>query len=220
MDFSLIMGLDSSAAHAIAKMNNTMHRRYHVAATVFVTGPNGFPCEYALSEALSKHPDGRRTAEGIDGLRESLSSIGHPLYCRNLVCDNLDDALIFAEDVLIARQDPSLLKRDQEVLEPSGYMTPADERRLASQQLANLFPYSDDISRGITILFSHFEREEYSQKEVIWQEGAESDCAKLLVKGELIAYTEGGANTSMATERVPTGNIGKQIELAWNGVVP
>lgn len=38
LDFTLVVGLDSSAAHAVAKMNSQMHNRFKVAATVFVAG--------------------------------------------------------------------------------------------------------------------------------------------------------------------------------------
>jgi SulP family sulfate permease len=213
LDFSLVIGLDSSAAHSIAKMNSNMHRRFNVAGTVFVTPPDDFSCEGTLSKALQKHPCGDSGNRELDTrLNESLASIGHSLHQRNRVCNNLDDALIFAEDVLIILQDPSLLIRDRTIIQPTGWLSAEDERRLGAQQLANLFPASDEISNGIQILFSHFVREEYKANDIIWEEGADSDCAKLLVRGELIAYTQGGANTSTATERVPTGNIGESPE--------
>ena len=65
------------------------------------------------------------------------------------------------------------------------------------------------------LLFSFFVREEYSENQIVWKQGAESNCAKLVVRGDLIAYTESGANTStsMAAERVPTGNIVGELGL-------
>ena len=55
LDFSLVVGMDSSAAHAIAKLKDVFHRSYSVEVTIFVTGRHreGFPCAYALSEALT-----------------------------------------------------------------------------------------------------------------------------------------------------------------------
>jgi len=180
---------------------------------VFVAGSEGFPCEYSLSAALSKHPDGGGNIEELEGLTGSLASIGDPSYHRNRVCDNLDEALIFAEDVLIVRQDATLLKRDRDVVEPAGYLAPEDERRLAAQQLAFLFPENDEVTSVVKLLFSFFEREVYSAKQIIWKQGSESDCAKLLVRGECIAYSNGGRSTSMAAERVPTGNIIGELGL-------
>lgn len=54
LDFTLVVGMDSSAAHAIAKLKGTMHRRFHVEISIFVTGAHrdGFPCEFALADAL------------------------------------------------------------------------------------------------------------------------------------------------------------------------
>ena len=198
----------------MAKLNSTMHSRFNVAATVFVAGSDGFPCEYALSEALSKQAYEGDVAE-LEGLGDSLASIGNRNFLRNRICENLDDALIFAEDVLIVRQDPSLLKRDREIVQPTGYLAPADERQLAVQQLANLFPRNDEVSSAVKLLFSFFVREEYSANQIVWKQGDESNCAKLIVRGDLIAYTEGGANTStsMAAERVPTGNIVGELGL-------
>ena len=195
-------------------MNSTMHRRFNVAATVFVAGRDGFPCEYALSDALSKQA-GEGSIDEFEGFADSLASLGNPNYLRNRICENLDDALIFAEDVLIVRQNPSLLKRDREVVEPTGYLAPEEERRLAVQQLANLFPRNDEVSSAVKLLFSFFVREEYRAHQIIWRQGAESVCAKLLVRGDLIAYTESGANTStsMAAERVPTGNVVGELGL-------
>lgn len=209
LDFTLVLGLDSSAAHAVAKMNSTMHSRFGVAATIFVAGRDGFPCEYALTEAVCKQAMVEDDAgDELEKLADSDASIGQSNFRRNRVCDNLDEALIFAEDCLIARQDPSLLKRDIErVRQPTGYMTPDEERRLAAQQLAYLFPRSDKVTNAATLLFSFFEREEYTKNQIIWETGSDSDCAKLVVRGELIAYTENTANTNMAAERVPVGNL-------------
>ncbi|CAB9501103.1 solute carrier family 26 [Seminavis robusta] len=212
LDFTLVLGLDSSASHAVAKMNTAMHRRFDIAATVFVAGREGFPCEYALSEALSRQGDEEHLEE-LEDLTYSFSDMNSPKYRRNRICDNLDDALIFAEDVLIFRVDPSLLQRDRAIVEPTGYLAPEDERKLAVQQLANLFPKSDEITAAVKLLFSFFEREEYTVNQKLWEQGDASTCAKLLVRGELIAYSDCNAQTSVAAERVPTGNIVGELGL-------
>lgn len=195
-----------------------MHSRFNVSATIFVAGRDGFPCEYALSEALSKQDvDEGNDGEELEQLTGSLASIGHPSYRRNTICTNLDEALILAEDVLIAKQNPTLLQRDLEVRQPTGYLSLDEERRLAAQQLAFLFPRSDKVTNAATLLFSFFVREEYTANCAIWRQGDESTCAKLVVRGELIAYCENSANTSVAAERVPVGNLVGELGLVQGG---
>lgn len=55
LDFSLVVGMDSSAAHQITKLKEMIHRKYDVSLALFVTGNSaGFPCEYNLSNDLAK----------------------------------------------------------------------------------------------------------------------------------------------------------------------
>lgn len=132
-----------------------MHRRFHVAATLFVTGSHtGFPCEYALSEALSKRVG--------DGENNVLANLGYPNVRPDIVCGSLDEALIIAEDVLISFSDPSMLKRDRDAIEPVGNLTMDEERRLAERQVACLCPFSDEITDAIRTLIKMTEREEIS----------------------------------------------------------
>lgn len=127
LDFSLIVAMDSSAAHAIVKLKNILQNAMHLEVTIFVTGsPHGFPCEFALSEELSrstnddnvaapastsgqnkKRPSATRRgsvpfAQDTAAMRAALLRRNFP---RSRVCSDLDSALIFAEDVLIARAD-------------------------------------------------------------------------------------------------------------------
>ena len=62
-------------------------------------------------------------------------------------------------------------------------------------------------------VFSYFEREEYTANQILWRQGDDSDCAKLLVRGQCVAYSAVGKNKSMAAERVPTGNIVGELGL-------
>ena len=126
--------MDSSAAHAVGKLKGVLNRAFDVPVTLFVTGSSlGFPCEYNLSAELSRPVEqkqksrGSRSKSGSHGslgtrrgsipfahkpfeMRESLLERG---FSRNRVCDDLDEALKFAEDVLIARVDPDYLLSEE-----------------------------------------------------------------------------------------------------------
>lgn len=105
----------------------------HLEVTIFVTGcSEGFPCEFDLSGELSRTDE----TDGIKGpvkesehlhnpvSRGSVSFAQDPaamrasLFTRNFprsrVCDDLDAALVFAEDVLIARVDPGFTHVDEQ----------------------------------------------------------------------------------------------------------
>ena len=102
----------------------------HVEVTVFVSGsPDGFPCEFDLSRELSRCTnDGAASTPangskaGADGKKEASATrrgsvpfaddpeamracLRRRNFPRSRVCSDLDSALIFAEDVLIARAD-------------------------------------------------------------------------------------------------------------------
>ena len=111
----------------------------HLEVTIFVTGcSEGFPCEFDLSGELSRtdETDGMK-----DPVKESEHFIGEhhnhvsrgsvsfahdraamraSLFTRNFprsrVCDDLDAALVFAEDVLIARVDPDFTHVDEQCI--------------------------------------------------------------------------------------------------------
>ncbi len=212
IDFGLVVGMDSSASHAVAKLKVVLHKLFHIHATLFVTGSEaGFPCEFALSQALSsplinrkdggsRNPGPLMNAEDT-GKEDASFTIHHhrrsdqtelsPLFSSCRVCGTLDEALIFAEDVLIARQNPEVLQFDASQLglldlNNMTTMTSEEESVLCKRFLANLCPSSDPPDAAI--LLSHMTREEYKKDDVIWSKGMESDCLKLLVKGTLISF--------------------------------
>jgi sulfate permease, SulP family len=254
LDFSLVVGMDSAAAHSIAKLKNIMHRLFDVEITIFVTGShrNGFPCDYALSEALMMarkaiqnddavashivgrlwrphpcHSDGNGdsacwsmtvlTPESIlclsttDRARPEKAIKLHD-FPRNLVCTCLDEALIFAEDVLIAREDPFLLTSKtptrpkfhrQSLLNPTFdreqddiaefNMTETEERMLALRLAKAVIPdgQKPETEQELLKLLAVMRREVYRKDDVIWTQESESDCAKLLISGRLICGVEG-----------------------------
>jgi len=76
IDFTLVLGIDSSAAQAIIKLRDHLSKQLGTKLVIFVPGStNGFPCEINISEQL-------KTARNFSG---------------SYVCDDLDQALIYAE---------------------------------------------------------------------------------------------------------------------------
>lgn len=165
--------MDSSAAHAIVKLKSILQNTMHIEVTIFVTGsPDGFPCEFALSEALSrnktkgeeetsaqtnehhkKHSSAARRgsvpfADDEAKMREGLLQRNFP---RSRVCSDLDSALIFAEDILIARADATFThSRNRNVARNSMLYSAQiaaneldisldDELSLVTQYIANMY---------------------------------------------------------------------------------
>jgi SulP family sulfate permease len=205
VDFTLVVGMDSSAAHAVAKLKKIIHRLFGVEVSIFVTGSDrdGFPCEYALSEDLCPKVLTRKTG--------------------GQVCESLDEALRFAEDILIARNNPSLVNtRATSYIDlsdlsddlPRNDMTLEEEKYRAKKYLKELFwssePSDDDvISAKVDILFSLMERKEYEENQALWEYGDESDSAQLLVFGELVSIIE----DTGAVEQVRWGNLVGELGL-------
>ena len=227
LDFSLVLGIDSSAAQSMAKLKNTMRKSFHVDICIFVTGSDdGFPCEFDLSKELSapsitKTPHNDVEAGPIGSDEEAV--LLHPLHSvaqytnvthkfeGSHVCDSLDLALMFSEDALIARKDLTLLEDDLckrgEIARTNSSL--AEEREIGLQYLINLCPGQFEMS-DVELLFSHFEREVFTQDEVLWKQDSPSDCLKLLVQGTLIAVIENEAGTS---ETIECGNILGEVGL-------
>lgn len=203
IDFTLVVGMDSSAAHAVAKLKKIFHRLFHVEVSIFVTGSDrgGFPCEFALSQALS--PD----------VRPSHAAAA----ASDRVCESLDDALKFAEDILISRVDPSLGISNaagcihQDKYCASSNMSIDEEKSLARSFLIGLLLSPEDVDprNSIDVLISLMQREEYKKGQSLWEQGCDSDSAKLLIYGELSSIIE----DTGAPELVRSGNIVGELGL-------
>jgi len=233
LDFSLVVGMDSSAAHAIAKLKDVFHRFYSVEVTIFVTGRHreGFPCAYALSEALttedahvsidfndvkvsSPAPASapRGTISVTPGSKSMRASATLRKFAKNHVFNSLDEALMLAEDILIAREKPKLLAKVPSLeFHDIDDLTLEEEKLLAARYFENLTPDGKrfENTQAISTLLSKATREEYSEGDVLWQQGDESDSAKLLVRGKLVATVK-GADVS---EDVARGNVLGELGL-------
>jgi len=253
LDFTLVQGMDSSAAQSIARLKGAMHRQFQINLAVWVSGcADGFPCEYNLTGELSEQQGGaaaaaaangahpEKIARALDangtederptGLFQKPRMSGMMLECdlslksavlsatipSNHVCESLDEALIFAEDVLIALEDPTLLDDDNnDVTGKNSHRSTSmnsmdldEEKEHALRYLANLCPGSsrDDLEK----LFGFFERERHSKDDDVWRQGSKSDSAKLLLSGLLVAVLE---NEGRLEETIVPGSMLGELGL-------
>ena len=229
MDFSLVLSIDSSAAHAIGKLKNSILKKYPCELCVFVTpSHDGFPTAFDLSSELSKSP--------LDKYGRGISNkLGHPTdspinedtqlllkqmmghegsrviekYSGSYVLHSLDEALIFAENAIVARADCSLVAEctanlSRHLVSGLSHLSQADEEReIVRRSLKNLCPVTIE-NEGFDQLFSLMQREVYSNGDYLWMQDSQSDCAKVLVNGSLIARLENEAGT---TEGIRRGNL-------------
>jgi SulP family sulfate permease len=279
LDFSLVLGIDSSAAQAIVKLKSAILTKYHIPLCFFVAGSSqGFPCEINLTKELSTHyksPNNSTKASkksksepvtvksssdahfsinesplkqgkngdeeapvlvrGVDEetsllLREEQNVVTRYTshddpFSGSYCCQSLDSALVFAENALIAKQDPNLLEDDlmkhHSSIHDSGAdpwlsylgnthhkshladrMTLEKEHELALHYLISLC--SSSSMEDVKQMLSHFERQVLIQDQFLWRQGDASDSCKLLIHGDLIARLENEAGTS---EYIACGNM-------------
>ena len=257
--------MDSSAAHAIAKLKKIIHRLFHVEISIFVTGSDrgGFPCEFALSEALARNINTDTAPSGVDdnsieesnngdgevdldvvrdGSRRRSGSISVSRNTKSFilaskvlkrqtdgrVCESLDDALKFAEDILIARADPqhqfvsrtdllSLVGDDFDDDEKPDNLTLEEERQIAKKYMKDLLEYypnersqqSNFMAKSVDLIVSMMKREEYKYENILWQQGEESGSLKIIVSGTLVSIIE----ETGALEPVVKGNMVGELGL-------
>lgn len=246
LDFTPVLGIDSSAAQTIAKLKDAISNKFDV-VVIFVTGnEEGFPCTYNLTQKVSSSNKQLLQPNDIDDddpivfehgeCLDDNMSIGDSLASRALhltaskhvhkcnvieeipnsrVCSTLDDALVFAEDVLIAIEDPHVLQND--VNERFRYSQRSSSSQSFSKSaeasgvklyLESLCPNAsaDDINKLSTLL----SREKYNYGDVIWEQGDTSDCLKLLLSGSLISLLE---DEHGATETIHPGSTIGELGL-------
>jgi len=194
-DFTLVTGIDSSAAQAIAKLKDNLSKSFNVETLCYVSGSDvGFPCEFDLTTELSDHDSA--------------------FYCGSHVFETLDAALMFAEDALIYRQDPSLMGNSLR-MGPSLSQGSLDEHTceqdIAFQYLRNIIPHNPK-EEDARELFRLFEREEYGRDDFVWVQGSPGDSVKLVVSGVLIAIIEHEAGT---VDPIPVGNTIGEMGLVY-----
>ena len=253
MDFTLVLGIDSSAAQAIIKMKDGIHRTHHIKVCVFVTGTkDGFPCEFKLTKGLTCNEfenvdirengslnlssrdesdsnlvneetfllDTRSNDEKLDDRLHSSHKSIVSMETKNIkdyVTDNLDSALEFAEDILIAFENDQYLINDNFGLDNPTLLNLSDstfylaeEKKAGLRYLNNLSPGQEMID--IEELFSLLQREEYLKDDIIWKQGSPGDCMKLLIHGSLLSILENEAGTC---EPIKSGNTIGELWLVY-----
>lgn len=217
VDFTLVAHMDSSAAQSINKLKSAMHQVYHVETNIFVMGNHRgyFPCQYGLSTAILKECGGGCSDSGTDGESGTVPKTTP----KNQLCVDFDEALILAEDIIIAREDPSLLRKGTHLThihenKTNEELTEVEENELAIHYVQNLIRLdpssSDDQRRDNAIEFlSYFKREVYDKNQSVWKTGAKSDSAKLVVSGKLVASMEcksvSTESNGHVDEKIPCG---------------
>ncbi|KAL3910452.1 MAG: hypothetical protein SGILL_007682, partial [Bacillariaceae sp.] len=219
MDCSLVLGIDSSAAHAIVKLRDLILKQYNIQLVVFVTGSaEGFPTEYKLRDHLSPPPprspdiSAHFSTEATSLLEDNATG-----YVGSMVCDSLDLALMEAEDALVARQNPTLVYEDNLIftsVNKNENLSVEEERQECISCLREISPQIMN-DKDAKVLFSHFKREVYQSQEKVWVQGDESDSVKLVVSGLLVAELENEAGT---TEIVTKNNIVGELGLVNGGI--
>lgn len=230
VDFSLVLGVDSSAAQAITRLKRVLNTEFSVEVSIFVSGsPYGFPTAFDLSRELAAQMSSMIVNKKVDDVEEanettglllqgqqepqqndmkrvcSKSELDTMLQFGSHVTETLNMALVYAENCLIGRQDPSLLEDSGstalQLLRASSSMS--EEKDVALHYLVNLVPME---TRPATVeqLFSHFQRESYMKDDYLWKQGTSSTSIKLLLRGTLIAVLENEAGTS---ETIGAGNV-------------
>lgn len=217
IDFSLVLGIDSSAAQAITRIKAFMRSQYDVQLSIFVSGSqHGFPCAFDLSRELrapetTSRCDTYHIAEETTGLLDvprisSIDEVEAMLYSGSHVSEDLNSALICAENSLIARQNPALLDDDSGIgtvnnkLQLCHRSSVSDEKEVALRYLRNLCGAD---KKHTELLLSKYDREAYFKNDIVWKQGSPSTSVKLLVRGTLISELENEAGTN---ETISVGN--------------
>lgn len=228
LDFSNVLGLDSSAAQSIAKLKSYILQNFTVEILLFVTGhADGFRCSYDLSQ---------KVVDIMDVTSIRISSVEHEpqankkrlslaagavatIQPRNNfiaeipnshVCTTLDSALIFAEDVLIALEDPTVFQDDCNdcfpILRSSSHNT--DEVRSILETLC-----PDATEDEIEVLYQCLSPENYISGDTVWNQDDESDSLKVIVDGTLVSLLE---DEKGATESICSGSMIGELGVVNN----
>eukprot|EP00927_Polykrikos_kofoidii_P026502 TRINITY_DN2357_c0_g1_i1.p1 TRINITY_DN2357_c0_g1~~TRINITY_DN2357_c0_g1_i1.p1 ORF type:complete len:867 (-),score=105.52 TRINITY_DN2357_c0_g1_i1:66-2666(-) len=173
VDFTLVASLESSAAEAIAKIFQIAQK--HSTTLVYNRGSTeGFPTCAPLSSRLA-----------CLGTNETVSTTSRPpLY----ISDDLDEALKWVEDIILAEA------RAQNRVESQVVHSPSSDVPLPLKQLWALCPQESEAT--VRKLFMLMSAEEVEAGHEIWHQGDIADSCLLLSEGQLVNLLEEEAGTA------------------------
>ena len=231
LDFSLVLGIDASAAMEFVKIKEALHSDYDIALCIYVTGEKrgkDFPCEYKLAddlvsdtidstlEDLTSHSQDQSELHKMD-----VSSIGILFHEKKIIsadqiCQSLDEALGFAEDALISRVDKNLcfhpfahIHFPIEMIDNPNTMV--EEVSILQKLLKSLLP--EEFDNYHVPLISNLERQVYYEDDIIWERGSLGTSAKFVVRGMLVGIQDEERNI---VEEIESGQIVGEAALVQN----
>jgi len=225
IDFTLVLGIDTTASQYFERMVEKIQKQ-HDAATYYISGPlepSGNNATYSnagsassrrrkSSVVFSQTPPSqafaasRRTTGGSKSRRISCSVRGHyeqldqQAVIHGTFFETLDDALIKAEDEIIALQSlTSLLDL------PEFDIAERDEEKteLAEHLSEKLVGATQEV---ISDLVSFCTREVMLRGDSLWMAGDQGSSAKIFVGGTLVAITLGSSGKQKRTV-IETGDV-------------
>jgi hypothetical protein len=185
LDFTLVLGVDSSASFALIKLVEQM-KPSNLRYISFVTGKeDGFPCTVNLSELLLRK----------DGVA---------------VNENLDLALWELEDLILEEEEAGLA--NELILDSSAIseiLSSHGEKATLIYILSSHLP--EVSSKAITSLANGFELRTCPTGTVLWRQSSAPTCLAVILEGELLSTLEEEAGTQ---EEVYPGDIEGEFSLA------
>lgn len=127
------------------------------------------------------------------------------------VCETLDDALIFAEDVLVALEQPATFHTDSNERFPYVRNT-SDNNNEVKRVLEALCPEAS--TTDIDTIYGLLTPEKYNCGDTVWDQGDASESLKVVVEGTLISLLE---DEHGATESICAGSTIGELGLV-NGI--
>ncbi len=206
LDFSNVLGVDSSAAQSIVKLKLFIQNNFNVKILLFVTGhEDGFLCSYDLSQKVLDE-FGRKSIQVVEDkplvkehrLSWAAGALANYVDSQvnviaeipnSQVFETIDDALIFAEDVLIALEDPTILQTDCHERFPLMRRT-SDNIDEVKSILETLMPETSGNEIEMQILYDLLTPEQYQKDDIVWKQGNASESLKVVVSGSLISLLE------------------------------
>ncbi|GMI04254.1 hypothetical protein TrRE_jg5009 [Triparma retinervis] len=188
LDFTLVLGVDSSAAFALIKLVDQMKPR-KLRWISFVTGKeDGFPCTVNLSEQLQ-----RKAGVGIK--------------------QNLDQALSELEDLILEEKESGLAN---EIIMTSPEIARKLLKEGESSTLKHILTVHCPTAALSTIdaLSKYFERRDCPPHTILWKQDSAPEFLAVILSGSLLSTLEEEAGTK---EDVAPGDIIGEFSLTLAG---